>query len=125
MAWAGLAASGTIEPPDSGVAAGPNHVVQVAATGLSITGRSGNQLKLVSLKDFFGITAIPTYEAEAFNPRILYDSLHNRWLAVGTSFDCYENVDTGAVNGTGYIKIAYSKTADPTATWGIAEPRVP
>ena len=118
-AWNGLAASGTVEPPDSGIAAGPNHVVQVAATGVRITNRSGSLLNTVSLKDFFGISANPTYEAEAFNPRILYDSLHARWLAVGTSFDCDENQDTGAANGTGYINIAYSKTANPTGTWGI------
>ena len=119
MAWNGLASSGTIEPPDSGVAAGPNHVVQVAATGIRVTSRSGTQLALVSLKQFFGILAIPGYEAEAFNPRILYDSLHNRWLAVGTSFDCYQDPDNGVVTGRGYINIAYSKTANPAGLWGI------
>lgn len=105
-AWAGLAASGTIEPPDSGVAAGPNHVVQVAATGVRVTNRSGNQQALVSLKAFFGFFWDPAYQAEAFNPRVLYDTLHNRWIVIGTSFDCYQDLDAGIEIGTGFLEIA-------------------
>ena len=119
-AYAGLASS-TVEPPDSGVAAGPDHIVQVAATGVRMTDRSGTQVALVGLKDFFGLTATPGYNAEAANPRVIFDSLHGRWVAIQTSFDCYPDPDpeVDADIGTGYIDVAYSLTADPTGSWGV------
>ena len=117
-AYAGLA-SGTVEPPDSGVAAGPDHVVQVAATGVRITNRSGTQVGLFDLQHFFGISNLtpPFNSAETFSPRVIFDSLQNRWVAIETSFDCVPG--GGSTIGTGYVDIAYSLTADPTGSWGV------
>ena len=47
---------------------------------------------------------------------MIYDSLHQRWVAIEASFDC----DTSLADvGTGYIDIAISDGPDPTLGWGV------
>jgi hypothetical protein len=113
------AASTVVEPPDPFVAAGPDHVVQATNAGIRITNRTGGAPKAYSLQDFFGISAVGGgYQAEAFDPRVIFDSLHGRWLATESSFDCYPDPGHATV-GTGYIDIAISDTADPNLGWSV------
>ena len=46
---------------------------------------------------------------------MIYDSLHQRWVAIEASFDCYTTL---ADVGTGYIDIAISDGPDPTLGLG-------
>ena len=107
-----------IEPPDPWVAVGPEHVIQAVNTTFRISDRAGNALSTVDMYDFFGLDLVSQpYLAEQFDPRVIYDSLHGRWVAVESSFDCL--TDATSAIGTGYIDIAYSNTADPMGTWQI------
>ncbi|MEO5939843.1 MAG: hypothetical protein ABIZ72_02890, partial [Candidatus Limnocylindrales bacterium] len=108
-----------IEPPDPWVAVGPDTVVQSTNVGLRMTDRSLGTVLDKPLQDFFGITEIPNYDAVSFDPRVVYDSLHGRWVAVETSFDCYADPANGINVGTGYLDLAVSDSADPRLGWSI------
>lgn len=109
----------SLEPPDPFVAVGPDHVVQATNAGIRITSRTlGAPLATQTLSAFFGIDAIGNgYQAQTFDPRVIYDSLHNRWIATEASFDCLTDASTTV--GTGFIDVAISDTADPTLGWSI------
>jgi len=102
------------DPPDPWVGVGPDYVVQVVNTSLRITDRSGaSEITDVTLTDFFGTSGPVTI----FNsdPRVIYDSLHGRWIATEVEWDCDT---TGASFGHGYVGVRVSQTADPTGIWG-------
>ncbi len=106
------------EPPDPWVAAGPEHVVQAVNRAFRISDRSGNELQTIDMFDFFGLGEFyDPGEVDFFDPRVIYDSLHARWIAIEASFDCM--APTPADQGTGYIDIAISDGPDPTAGWEI------
>lgn len=121
VAFAGLGfATGTAtetEPPDPWVAVGPDHVMQAVNTSIRISRRNGSTVLTTSLFDFFGLSEFEGYQAETFDPRVIYDSLHGRWIAIEAGFDCLTSLD--AAVGTGYLDVAVSDTADPTGTWTI------
>jgi hypothetical protein len=113
-------AQATLEPPDPTIAAGPDHVVQATNEGVRIMNRAlGTSITPMTLSAFFGIDAIPNYDAVTFDPHVLFDTVHNRWLATEASFDCVADPQSGINIGTGYIDIAISDTADPTLGWSI------
>ncbi len=102
------------EPPDPWVAVGPEHVVQVVNTSMRITDRQGNvAIPDVSLADFFQLPTSPaTFDSDG---RVIFDSLHGRWLATEVSWDCA--ISGGSNFGTGYVDFAVSRTSDPTGAW--------
>jgi hypothetical protein len=114
--WNGLAQTDAdvadSSPINPSIAVGPDHVVQSASRQLRITDRQGGDVIEVEWADFFGL---PT-EVETFNrdPRVIYDALHGRWIALETSWDC-QGFDPFL--GFGYIDYAVSATSDPTGTW--------
>jgi hypothetical protein len=117
-AFPGLS-SGTIEPPDPWVAVGPEHVVQSVNTTIRITDRQGGGGINYSMEQFFGNSSYVGYQAEVFDPRIIYDSLHGRWIGVEASFDCYEDPANGIHVGTGYLDIAISESPNAGGLWEI------
>jgi hypothetical protein len=104
-----------VEPPDPYVAVGPDDVVEVVNLMVRITDRNGASPIDVTLPDFFGLPATGLF-GDA-DPRIVYDPLHARWVAIELSWDCIQSDD--ADFGHGYIDIAISNTADPRGTWSI------
>ncbi|HET9521212.1 MAG TPA: hypothetical protein VFO73_09225 [Candidatus Limnocylindrales bacterium] len=106
-----------LEPPDPWVAVGPDHVVQAVNTTIRITDRSGVQKQVFDTIDFFDLVGFS--EISPFDPRVIYDSLHGRWIAIATHWDCVPDPDFGIDVGAGYIDIAISRTADPTGTWEL------
>jgi hypothetical protein len=114
ISFAGVART-DLEPPDPWIAVGPDHVIQAVNTTLRFSDRSGAQLQQVELVDFFDLV-FPGYEAVAFDPRVIYDSLHGRWIAITTHFDC--ETDFADV-GTGWIDIAISQSANPMGAWEV------
>ncbi len=92
-----------IEPSDPSVAAGPSHVVEATNLSIRMMDRSGVLLHEVDLATFFQASGgnINT------DPRIIWDALHGRWVAIELSADA----------DTSYIHLAVSTTADPTGTW--------
>ena len=107
--------STNVEPPDPWVAVGPDHVVQVVNLQMRMTDRQGGNAIDVPLPDFFLLpTAVDTFDSDG---RVIYDSLHGRWLATEVSWDC--DTSAGANFGNGYIDFAISETADPTGDWEV------
>ncbi len=95
-----------VEPPDPWIAVSATHVVQMVNQSTRITTRSGGSATQVSNVAFFGVG---TWNASAFaaDPRVLYDPVHDRWVA--TLF-------AGTCSG-GALFIAISQTGDPTGNW--------
>jgi hypothetical protein len=106
------------EPPDPFVAAGPDHVIQVVNTAVMITDRSNDNIVVRDLFDLFGLGEFyPLHDVAYFDPRVIYDSLHARWIVTEASFDC--RTAGPPTTGTGYIDIAISDGPDPGVGWSI------
>ena len=107
-------ASPTTEPADSSVAVGPDEIVQVAGFKLRITDRSGTPVQ--ADRTIPSLFLLPTgfFDRE---PRVVYDSLHGRFVATELSWDC--TPDSSATFGHGYIDLAVSETTDPAGTWDL------
>jgi hypothetical protein len=115
--WAGLDQPAT-DPLDSSpvnpsIAVGPEHVFQSGSRQFRVTDRDGNDAIDGDWADFFSLPTNPvTYNRE---PRVLYDAVHARWLAMESSWDCQAPAQYSV--GTGYLDFAISATADPTGAW--------
>ncbi len=106
-----------VEPPDPSIAVGPDHVVQATNEAITITGRPVAPGVVWPLPDFFALPA--GYQAETFDPHVIYDSVHGRWLASEAGFDCTPDSSISATVGTGFLDIAISDNADPNQGWSI------
>lgn len=106
--------STVFDPPDPWVAVGPDHIMQVVNTSLKITDRTGGSSQSAKLVDFFKISGQPIFNTD---PRVIYDSLHGRWIATEVEWDCQPG--GGATNGHGYIDVAVSANSDPTGNWSL------
>ncbi len=47
---------------------------------------------------------------------MFYDAAHGRWIAIGTSSDCFSG---GGASGHGYLDFAISDSANPLRGWTI------
>jgi hypothetical protein len=100
------------EPPDPWVAAGPEHVIQTTNLALRILDRSGNTVvDDFSIADFF---QLPNGFGNS-DPRVHFDSLHQRWLMTELSWTC----DDGDGIPVGYIDLLVSDSADPLGEWTL------
>ena len=101
----------TVTPPDPQVAVGPDHVFEMVNVVGRIYSRTGTTLQTFTLKSFFGVPA-------GFNdtdPKVLYDSLSNRWFA---SYVSYLD-QPGSSNDQARLHLAISQTSDPTGAWNL------
>jgi len=94
--WINDIGAGSI-PPDTCGAAGPNHVVAVVNSNLSVYDKQGNRLLNTSLQSFFNGLG-------GGDPRIAFDHYDNRWIVIMTNFDQH-------------VRLAYSSTDDPLGSW--------
>jgi hypothetical protein len=108
------------EPPDPYLAVGPEHVMQVVNSSFQISDRQGNHSDIMwtqSLAGFIDSFSLPGLsQASWFDPRVVYDSLHGRWILTADGFDCTP-VPGESVYGNGYLFFATSDTINPTAGW--------
>jgi hypothetical protein len=114
--FTGLSAGGpltNLEPADSSVAVGPDNVVQIVNAGIRFTNRVGK----LSVADLGLGTFFAAAGRTVSSPRVIYDALHGRWLAIEESWDC--TPDAKALFGHGYIDLAVSRTTDPTGIWDV------
>ena len=103
----GLADNFTAIPPDTQGAVGPNHVVTILNTQVTIQSRSGAVQTgfPITLNAFWG--PLGNFN-DTFDPRIFYDTAAGRWIACS------------AVNGetsSSALLLAASQTGDPTGKW--------
>ncbi len=98
-----------IEPPDPWIGVGPAHVVQAVNTVIRITDRNG--APAVADVDFATFFGEPPDQVADADPRVVYDDVHDRWIATALSFDCT----------AGHLYLAVSTTTDPTGAWYVSE----
>ena len=110
------------EPPDPWVAVGPDHVMQVTNSSFRTTERQGIEKEATAFAAFvdtFGFLEL-TEDVVWFDPHVIFDSLHGRWLLTMDGFDCNSDpvgTEDPALRGHGYLFFATSDTIDPTAFW--------
>lgn len=104
------------EPPDPFLAVGPDHIMQILNSSLQMTDRAGTFLDGASLSGFVDSFEFPGIDdPEWFDPHVIYDSLHGRWLMTMAGLQC--GATASADFGTGYLFFAISDTSDPTDFW--------
>jgi hypothetical protein len=88
-------------------------VVQAVNSSIRFTDRSGTSLATdVPLSSFFATGGRPVAD-----PRVIYDSLHGRWIATAFTWDCDSGDPGGALFGHGYLTVRISNSANPLASW--------
>lgn len=102
---------GTVFPPDTSGAIGPNHACSFLNSGFTVKNKFGGHVaSQVSLYGFWYIAnPAPNFP---FGPRMLYDQYANRWIAL-----CCNNPDNQDGSFASYLFVAVSDTSDPTLTW--------
>jgi hypothetical protein len=93
------------EPPDTQVAAGPNHIIEVTNIVGRIFDKSGTNLQTFNLNGFFNVS-LDTFSSD---PRIQYDTLAGRWYI---SFLILDTSDIGTAQN-GFFELAVSKDSNP------------
>jgi hypothetical protein len=120
VAVAGQSEVGGVEPAGAGIAVGPDESIQSDNLNLRFSDRLGNQLGSTTMPVFFQLLEPPVIPFTYFDsdPRIHFDTLHQRWIATEVSWDCF-TAFTGntAAHGHGYLDYAISNTADALGTW--------
>ncbi len=102
--------TGGWNPPDAGLAVGPNSILVALNEALGIYSKPTttnpfalNTLVMFSSKDLFNTTD------SVFDPRALYDAYNKRFVLLAVS-------QNGA-NKTSYYQLAVSDTSDPPTVW--------
>jgi large repetitive protein len=97
------------EPPDTIVAAGPNHVVELVNTAIRVYNKNGGVLSTQELSTFFSSLGAV---GQMSDPQISYDELTNRFVVGILDFDL-----PGV--GRSQFDFAVSNTSDPTGGWAF------
>ena len=95
-------------PPDPIGAAGPGHVVAVVNTSIFWSTKTGTNVFVQSLSNFFSPLSPLT---NTFDPKVIYDQFAGRFVVV-----TLERVNSGLANSPDNISkilVAVSKTSDP------------
>ena len=118
-AWDGFSfADSGHNPPDPWVAVGPDHVVQTVNTVIQVFDRVGAvevPQTEIGIPELFNLP--PGYGNA--DPRVVYDSLHGRWIATEVSWTCDGDGDGTSDDPIGYIDFIVSRNADPTGIWDL------
>jgi hypothetical protein len=95
-------------PPDSQIAAGPDHLIATINSTFAVFDRVGRQLLRRTLADLF---ARLVDDALIFNPKVIYDQFRGIWLMVACarSFDAERS----------WFLLASSQSGDPLGDWWI------
>ena len=94
-------------PPDVNGTVGPNHLMVTLNQGVRIQDREGNNLFTTSLNTFWD--PLPG-NGGTFDPKIIYDPYHNRWIMVTPS-------GSNSVDSKLYLGV--SQTSDPLGEWNM------
>ncbi len=98
--------NGTVIPPDTDGAVGPNHLMVAVNSQVVIEDRAGQTLSTVTLAGFWSSLGV----ADAFDPRVLYDPYGQRWIF---------SAGAGESSANAAILIGVSQSNDPTAGWSL------
>ncbi|MGC2275358.1 MAG: hypothetical protein WA571_05040 [Candidatus Binatus sp.] len=99
--------NGAVTPPDTQGTVGPNHLMAVLNSNVTIETRTGVVVSSEPIASFWaslgGIN-------EAFDPRVLFDRDAGRWII---------SAGANAASATAYVLIGVSQTNDPTGAWNL------
>ncbi len=95
-------------PPDSQIAAGPNHLIAAVNASFAIFDRSGAELLRRTFADIFGRLV---EDAIIYNPKVLYNQFQESWIMVA----CARSVDSQR----SWFLLAYSAGEDPLREWRL------
>ncbi len=111
LSFTGVASDNITIPPDINAAAGITYVMETTNQQFGIFNKSnGSQVANVSLNNFCKNETTDTTTTGYYDPHILYDALHGRFLGV---------VDATLTNGDGGLFLVISQTSDPTGNWYV------
>ncbi len=96
--------NGTVIPPDTSGAVGPNHLLVALNSQLRIQSKSGVTLTTTTLLNFFTGSGHTSFDS----PRVAYDALSGRWIVIVAA-------DPGTSMSS--VVLAASQTNDPTGSW--------
>lgn len=99
-------------PPDTHMAVGPNHIVQVVNSSIGMFNKTTGQLLLSQQFTNSGFLQGTGAGSFTFDPRVIFDPDTGKFVVVVL------DVDDGAQ--TSRVHLAVSDTSDPTGTWTIA-----
>ncbi|HSB88198.1 MAG TPA: calcium-binding protein, partial [Ilumatobacteraceae bacterium] len=104
------------DPPDTYVAAGPDHIVETVNNSIAIFDKAtGNKLSEQLLSNFFSAVG-PTLTI--FDPSVTFDKDIGRWVVVALEGTRAETVAAGGLGGPGNkVLYAVSDTDDPTGAF--------
>lgn len=101
----GLEDDGTVIPPDTMGAAGPNHLMVMLNSQVRIQDKVGNPIgATISLSAFWSAGC----SNSVFDPKLIFDSIDGRWIAT---------VDADSASSNSKVCFAISNTDDPTLGW--------
>ena len=107
LSFNGVMGDGSEIPPDITAAAGINYVMETTNQAFGIYNKTtGALVSNVDITTFFSATNGNGY----FDPHILYDAVHARFLVV---------IDGNTSGGHGGLFLAISKGSDPTGAWYV------
>jgi len=95
-------------PPDSQIAAGPNHLVATVNDEIVIYDKAGNSISSTRFPDFYQ-SVTTSYGCFCYDSRIVYDDDDGRFILI-TDHHASGLVPSG-------ILLAVSQTSDPTGSW--------
>jgi hypothetical protein len=95
-------------PPDSQIAAGPDHLLVTVNATLAEFDKTGRQLLRLNLSDLFSQLV---QDAIIFNPRVIYDQFRNGWIMAA----CARSVD----ERSSWLLLAFSEGEDPLGQWWV------
>jgi hypothetical protein len=105
LAFADSQCGPNCEPPDTQVAAGPNHIMELTNIVGRIFDKSGTLLTTFNLNGFFDV-GLDIFSSD---PRIQYDTIANRWYL---SMVILDNTDESNSHN-GFFALGVSKTSNP------------
>ncbi len=94
-------------PPDPQGAAGPQHLVSMTNTGFTVQSKNGSVAKTWTPSQFWASVSRGDL---LFDPRVMYDALSGRWIAV---------MATAGQTAAPAILVAVSDGTDPTQGWSF------
>ena len=93
-------------PPDPYIAAGPDYIMATVNSVFAIWDKEGNLIQTFSANQWYSSVLS---DVSAFDPKILYDHLAQRWIMVWLDQD--DNAQRGS------FLISVSDDEDPNGTW--------
>jgi hypothetical protein len=108
--FAGDAATSAVQAANPSLGVGPTTIVQMTEDGSRYFDHAGNPLFHLSLADEF-LFEPPGQDPSPHGPRVLYDTLHGRWISTEVTHDAFV--------GNGHLYIEISDTNDATGGFWV------